>query len=81
MRADSAVANADCLASGPRRQRSDDWYIGSVTDENARTLNVRLDFLDADCDYVAQIYRDGEGADWKTNPHAITIREAHREGR
>ena len=27
-------------------RNSDDWYLGSVTDENARTLEVRLDFLD-----------------------------------
>ena len=29
-------------------RNSDDWYLGSVTDENARTLEVKLDFLDAD---------------------------------
>ena len=54
-------------------RNSDDWYIGSVTDENARTLDVRLDFLDAGRRYRAQIYRDADSADWKTNPHAISI--------
>ena len=27
-------------------RNSDDWYLGSVTDENARTLEVKLDFLE-----------------------------------
>lgn len=52
---------------------SDDWYLGSVTDENARTLEVRLDFLDADRVYRAQIYRDGANADWRMHPQAIAI--------
>ena len=55
-------------------RNSDDWYLGSVTDENARTLQVPLTFLDARRRYVAQIYRDGQGADWKTNPFAF-VRE------
>jgi alpha-glucosidase len=54
-------------------RNSDDWYLGSVTDENARTLAVRLDFLDADRVYVAHMYRDGANADWKLHPHAIAI--------
>jgi alpha-glucosidase len=55
-------------------RNSADWYLGSVTDENARTLEVPLSFLDARRTYVAQIYRDGDGADWKTNPFAF-VRE------
>jgi alpha-glucosidase len=73
---DTRVLNGevgDYVTIARKDRNSDDWYIGSVTDENARTLRVQLDFLDADRTYTAQIYRDGEGADWKTNPHAITI--------
>lgn len=44
-------------------RNSEDWYLGSVTDENARTLEVPLDFLDAGKRYEAQIYRDGDDAD------------------
>jgi len=41
----------------------------------------KLDFLDAARRYRAQIYRDGDGADWKNNPHAIAIesRDVTRE--
>jgi len=52
---------------------SDDWYIGSITGDAARTMELPLDFLDADRSYKAEIYVDGEGADWKTNPYAISI--------
>ncbi|RAX27185.1 glycoside hydrolase family 97 protein, partial [Enterococcus sp. HPCN18] len=41
---------------------SDDWFLGSVGDEQARTTTVRLDFLDPGKTYIAQIYRDGPNA-------------------
>jgi len=51
-----------------------DWYLGSVTDEHARTLEVALDFLTPGKRYEAQIYRDGPGADFATDArHSITI--------
>jgi len=34
---------------------------------------VPLDFLDPARRYTAQIYRDGEGAGWRTDPHALII--------
>ncbi|HET7126894.1 MAG TPA: glycoside hydrolase family 97 protein [Lysobacter sp.] len=45
-------------------RNSDDWYLGSVTNENPRTLQVKLDFLAPGRQYEAQVYRDGDGADW-----------------
>lgn len=50
-----------------------DWYIGSITDENRRDYDVALSFLAKDKTYVAEIYRDADDADWKTNPNAHTI--------
>jgi alpha-glucosidase len=55
-----------------RKQRgANDWFVGAVTDESARTLTLPLDFLDARRVYEAQIYRDGDAADWKSNPFAF----------
>jgi alpha-glucosidase len=81
--ADTRVLNGevgDYVTFARKDRNGDDWYVGSVTDENARTLDIHLDFLDPDRRYVAQIYRDGDTADWKTNPHAIAIetREVQR---
>jgi alpha-glucosidase len=52
---------------------SEDWYLGSVTDEEARVLRVPLDFLDPGISYAAQIYRDGDDADWKAHADSIAI--------
>ncbi|MDN3483878.1 glycoside hydrolase family 97 protein [Pseudoalteromonas sp. APC 3224] len=50
-----------------------DWYLGAVTDENARTIEVKLDFLDKDKQFEAQIYQDGKNAEWKNNPYDLSI--------
>jgi len=50
-----------------------DWFLGGVTDEKARTLTQTLGFLTPGKRYEAQIYADGPGADYKTNPTALTV--------
>ncbi|MBC6983417.1 glycoside hydrolase family 97 protein [Caulobacter sp. 17J80-11] len=55
-----------------RRQRGGaDWFLGAVTDETARRVPVTLDFLEPGRRYEAQIYRDGPGADYVSNPYAF----------
>jgi alpha-glucosidase len=66
-------AVGDFVTIARKDRHSDDWYLGSVSDEEPRTLNVTLDFLDADRTYTAQIYRDGDEANWQTQPHSIAI--------
>lgn len=57
-----------------RQQRGGgDWYIGSITNEQPRELDVPLSFLPAGGPYIAEIYRDGQGADWKSNPLPMDI--------
>ncbi|HEX5662687.1 MAG TPA: glycoside hydrolase family 97 protein [Xanthomonadaceae bacterium] len=46
-------------------RNSADWYLGSVTDENPRTLKVRLDFLEPGRAYEAQIYRDAKDSSYQ----------------
>ena len=55
-------------------RNSEDWYLGSLTDENGRELSVPLGFLSPGKTYTAQIYRDGDSAHWKTAPFAF-VRE------
>jgi alpha-glucosidase len=45
---------------------SEDWYVGAVTDGEARTLPLPLDFLDRGKRYTAEIYRDGDAADYRS---------------
>ncbi|MGM0877940.1 MAG: glycoside hydrolase family 97 catalytic domain-containing protein [Bacillota bacterium] len=54
-------------------RNSDDWYQGSITDENGRILNIPLTFLDPSKKYVAEIYTDGVDAHWIHNPLSLDI--------
>jgi alpha-glucosidase len=57
-----------------RKQRGQPtWFLGGITDENGRDFDLALDFLEPGRRYRAEIYRDGEGADFRTNPRAIAI--------
>ena len=54
-------------------RNSADWYLGTITNENARDANVSLSFLDPNATYEAQIYADANGTDETHNPAAIAI--------
>ena len=54
-------------------KNSDDWYVGAITDENARVAEIDLGFLPKG-NYVATIYEDAPDAHWKDNPQAYRIR-------
>ncbi|MTI23912.1 glycoside hydrolase family 97 protein [Fulvivirga kasyanovii] len=51
-----------------------EWYVGGVTDENARTANIGFDFLPKGEKFIATIYADGKDASWNENPQSYTIR-------
>ena len=51
----------------------DVWYVGGVTDENAREVSVKFDFLTPGSQYEATVYADAPDADFETNPQAYTI--------
>ena len=59
--------------ANPDGKEHDIWFLGGVTDENARTFNVKLDFLTPGVQYEATIYADAPDADYETNPQAYTI--------
>jgi alpha-glucosidase len=50
-----------------------DWFIGAVTDEEARSFEIPLSFLTPGERYVAEIYADGPDAHWLTNPLPVAI--------
>lgn len=56
-----------------KERNSDNWYIGGLTDQDARDLTLSLGFLDDGAVYQAVIYQDGPGADYRTNPYPLTI--------
>jgi alpha-glucosidase len=63
----------DYVVVARQERGGQDWYVGAVTDEQARTLEVPLDFLTPGRRYVAEIYADGPGANWLDNPMPVSI--------
>lgn len=61
------------LVTARKDRDSDRWFIGGVTDETARDVEIALDFLDAGARYQAMIYADAAEADYQSNPYAMTI--------
>lgn len=63
----------DYVVVARKAKESGQWFVGGVTDENRRTLEFPLDFLEKDRTYTAKIYADAADADYQTNPQAYTI--------
>jgi len=57
-----------------KEKNSDSWFIGAITNENARNAVIPLDFLDKNKKYIATIYADAPTADWQNNPEAYQIK-------
>jgi glucan 1,4-alpha-glucosidase len=58
-----------------KERNTNNWFIGSITNENGRNLKLPLDFLDEGKKYIAKIYRDDKKSHWNTNPTAYNIGE------
>ncbi|NBB22209.1 glycoside hydrolase family 97 protein [Runella sp. CRIBMP] len=63
----------DYITIARREKGKPNWFLGAISDENRRTTALPLNFLEEGATYQATIYRDGENADWQTNPAAYTI--------
>ncbi len=63
----------DYITIARKAKGKNEWYIGGITDENAREAVIDLNFLPAGKKYVATIYADGKDAGWKTNPRSYVI--------
>ena len=65
----------DYITIARKAKGSNNWFVGGITDENARVATFTLNFLDPDKKYVATLYADGADADYQTNPTAYTIKK------
>lgn len=63
----------DYVVTARKDKHSEDWYVGGITDGEARTVEVSLDFLDRNREYEATLYRDGDKAGWDTYPTDYAI--------
>nr|WP_242052433.1 glycoside hydrolase family 97 protein [Dysgonomonas sp. GY75] len=58
-----------------KAKNSNNWFVGSVCDENGRISNITFEYLDPAKTYIATIYSDAKDAHYKTNPQAYAIRK------
>jgi alpha-glucosidase len=63
----------DYVVVARRERGGPTWFVGAITDEERRTLDVPLSFLPPGRRYVAEIYADGPNANWFDNPFPVTI--------
>ncbi len=63
----------DYVVIARKAKNSPNWFIGAITDENARNFQIPLNFLDANKKYVATVYRDADNASWDKNPELYKI--------
>lgn len=63
----------DYLTVARKDKYSESWFLGTITDENPRTTEIKLDFLSPNKKYKATIYKDGKNAHWQTNPKSYEI--------
>ncbi|MCB0274638.1 MAG: glycoside hydrolase family 97 C-terminal domain-containing protein, partial [Calditrichaeota bacterium] len=50
-----------------------DWYLGSLTNEEARSFEINLSFLDGQGEYLAHIYADAPGITWQNGGEKIAV--------
>ena len=63
----------DYITVARKAKGSNNWFLGAITDENARTATADLGFLDAGKKYMATIYADADDANYQNNPAAYKI--------
>ena len=64
----------DYITVARKDKHSENWFLGAITDENARDTEIKLDFLSANKKYTATVYTDGTDADWQKNPKSYVIK-------
>jgi alpha-glucosidase len=63
----------DYVVVARKTKGKDEWFVGAITDEEKRSVDVPLSFLPKGHRYVAEIYADGPTASWKDNPESVVI--------
>ncbi|MCF8302362.1 MAG: glycoside hydrolase family 97 protein [Bacteroidales bacterium] len=65
----------DFVTIARQARDTEKWFVGGITDENARDMKIAFDFLKEGKTYKATLYKDGPDAHWDNNPTDYTIEE------
>ncbi len=63
----------DYLVIARQGKKNGQWFCGGVTDDQKRTLEVPMNFLDPGKKYEATIYADGDDAHYREDPQSYKI--------
>jgi len=63
----------DFITIARKERNTDKWFLGSITDENDRMINISLNFLEAGKEYKTNVYSDSDDSHWDKNPTAYEI--------
>jgi hypothetical protein len=63
------------LTIARQERETGNWFVGSLTNHDARSISVKTDFLIPGKKYLATIYSDGADAHWFNNPTSYMIEE------
>ena len=63
----------DYIVVARKARKGGRWFLGGVTDENGRSFDIPLDFLEEGRSYNATIYRDAPDAHYQHNNAAYII--------
>jgi hypothetical protein len=66
----------DYITIARKAKGKNEWFVGGITDENARTASISFSYLPKGKWYVATIYADGKDAGWNKNQQSYIIRKA-----
>lgn len=64
----------DYVTIARQERKTDNWFVGAITDENPRKFQLALDFLKEGITYNATIYADGEDCHYVDNPTSYEIK-------
>ncbi|MEA3317456.1 MAG: glycoside hydrolase family 97 catalytic domain-containing protein, partial [Bacteroidota bacterium] len=56
-----------------QERETENWFVGSISDEKERDVTINFDFLDKNKKYKATIYKDANDAHWNNNPTSFII--------
>lgn len=68
-----AAEPGEYIIAARREKGGQRWFVGGVTNEDARTMTVDFSFLTKGQKYMATIYADAKDADYEINPEKYVI--------
>lgn len=64
----------DYITIARKAKGKNEWFIGAINDENARTAKITFEYLPKGKTYTATVYADGADAHYEKNPQSYAIK-------